>query len=360
MIVLVFGSATQPRPGLHGAAAGVALSMVGLTVGALGMVVPRVVPVVVQAPFFAVLVISSAALSWLQPQGPGFLGDFLAMATAATRLRGRAGAIAAAAALVSLGVAAVRAENPVMWFAVTGLGAVAVYVLGVFADQRREGQELAERLVDDLEQSRSAQARAAALAERHRLAREMHDVLAHSLAGLVLQLEGARLLTARTVPDPRLAEAIENAHHLAVAGLQEARRAIGALRDEQLPGPDQLRALVTQFEQDCGVPCRLSVEGPRQDLAAEARLTVFRAAQEALTNIRKYADPHRVEVRLAYEPNGIRLTVEDFGPGPVAASPGKHEGFGLTGMRERAELVDGTLRAGPTTAGFRVELWVPA
>jgi hypothetical protein len=96
----------------------------------------------------------------------------------------------------------------------TVLGAVAVYLLGVFANRLREGQELAERLVIELDRNQSAQAVAAALAERHQMAREMHDILAHSLTGVVLHLEGARMLAARTAPDPRLSAAVEEAHHL--------------------------------------------------------------------------------------------------------------------------------------------------
>ena len=124
----------------------------------------------------------------------------------------------------------------------------------------------------ELEQSRAAEARAAGLAERQRLAREMHDVLAHSLSGLLLQLEGARMLAAENPADPRLPEAIDRAHHLGKTGLEEARRAIGMLRDEELPGPDRLAGLVEQFEEDRGIPCRLIVSGEPHDLGSEARV----------------------------------------------------------------------------------------
>ena len=78
-----------------------------------------------------------------------------------------------------------------------------------------------------------------------------------------------------------------------------------------------------------------------------------------MTNIRKHACPDRVEVRLAYEPAGTRLTVEDFKAADGRPAPGGGTGYGLTGMRERAELLGGTLTAGPTAQGFRVDLWVP-
>jgi signal transduction histidine kinase len=112
------------------------------------------------------------------------------------------------------------------------------------------------------------------------------------------------------------------------------------------------------------------VSGPERRLGADACLAVYRVAQEALTNITKHARPDRVEVHLTYLPDTVCLTVEDFGPPGTAAVPGQADGgrrpasvrgsgYGLTGMRERAELLGGALRAGPTRTGFRVELEVP-
>jgi signal transduction histidine kinase len=187
----------------------------------------------------------------------------------------------------------------------------------------------------------------------------MHDVLAHSLSGLVLNLEGARLLADRTGADPQIADAIERARRLAKAGLEEARRAIAMLRDEALPGPERLQSLASEFEGDSGVACTLSVSGDGRDLESDSRLALYRVAQEALTNIRKHAQADRVELRLAYEPSGTRLTIEDFEVLAEHPPPGDGSGYGLTGMRERAELMGGTLTAGSTEGGFRVELWVP-
>jgi signal transduction histidine kinase len=218
---------------------------------------------------------------------------------------------------------------------------------------RRTGQLLAE-----LAATREAQAQAAKLAERQRLAREMHDVLAHSLSGLILQLEGARMLAAEDPADPRLPAAVERAHQLGRSGLEEARRAIGTLRDEELPGPERLAELARQFEQDRGVRCEVGTIGEPRALGSQARLALYRVAQEALTNVAKHADrPERVEVSLAYGPRLARLIVEDFGSGAGAPESG---GYGPTGMRERAELLGGRLTAAPTGHGFRVELEVPA
>jgi signal transduction histidine kinase len=107
------------------------------------------------------------------------------------------------------------------------------------------------------------------------------------------------------------------------------------------------------------VACSFVVVGVQRELGTDGRLTFYRVAQEALTNIRKHSCPQRVELSLAYEPAGTRLTIEDFEVRPPASPSGDSTGYGLTGMRERAELLGGTLGAEPTTHGFRVELWVP-
>ncbi len=169
-----------------------------------------------------------------------------------------------------------------------------------------------------------------------------------------------------TQPDPngRLPPALDRAHHLARSGLEEARRAIAALRDEDLPGPGGLEQLAADFEQDSHVATSLQITGAARELDSETSLTLYRVAQEALTNIRKHATPDRVEVSLNYDPDGTRLTVRDrTRVAPAAASLDRTDGgggYGLTGMRERAELLGGSLRADRTSDGFRVDLWIPA
>ena len=132
------------------------------------------------------------------------------------------------------------------------------------------------------------------------------------------------------------------------------------LRDDELPGPDRLTALTRSFQADTGVPARFTSSGAPRELASAVRLALYRVTQEALTNVRKHARPSRVEVRLSYLEDELTLTIEDFSanpPGPPATSP--DSGYGLTGMRERAELLGGTLDAGPTDTGFLVRLRVP-
>jgi len=364
VLVAIAGARTQPRPGFSGEHLGVLLALIGFAAAVAGAIASRRAPAAVQVPIlvplFALLLASSAVLVWLQPDGLGLVGVFIAVGAAGLRLPSRAGTALVVGALVASAVAATQAEHHSVTAAVLNeLGVAAFYLMARFAGRVQQGQEQAERLLKELEQTRQAQVQAAALAERQRLAREMHDVLAHSLSGLVLQLEGARLLAVRQDGDPQVADAVERAHQLARAGLGEARRAIGMLRDDELPGPERLPSLVCDFERDAGVPASLEVVGRQRELGSQARLTLYRTAQEALSNVRKHARPQRVELRLAYEPAGTRLTVEDFGgnrPAPLSDSGG----YGLTGMRERAELLGGQLRAGPTGTGFRVELWVPA
>ncbi|HEY7593032.1 MAG TPA: histidine kinase [Actinophytocola sp.] len=349
---------TQPRPALHGDGLVALLGLAGivacaaLLLGARGRFGLGGVYALV-----AVLAVSSAALVWVEPNGIGYLGGFVAAGAVAARAPVRTGALVAGAALVLLTVAGLAgAARPAASVLVSGLGMVACYRLGWYTREMRRRTEDAEALAGELARTRDAQVRAAALAERQRLAREMHDVLAHSLSGLALHLEAARLLAARNAGDERLTGSLERARHLAEAGLREAREAVGMLRDEDLPGPERLAALARDFERDTGVPCAVETTGEVAELPARVRLTLYRVAQEALTNVRKHAKADRVTIRLAHAPDGVRLSIADFG---APAGPPATSGYGVSGMRERAELLGGTLTASPTEAGFEVGLWVP-
>lgn len=338
-----------------------AIAVGGFALGGLGALTARYSRAAVRVFFAVMLLASSAALMRLQPGGPGLAGLFAGLVLLAPRVPDRfpvALSIAGAACLAAI-VVAVSNDSPTLAL----LSAIAIVGFpGMTLLARRLGQanHQAERLLIELEATRAAQARSAGLAERQRLAREMHDVLAHSLSGLMLQLEGARMLAAEDPSDPRLPGIIEHAHRLGRSGLEEARRAIGMLRDDELPGPERLAGLAAQFQEVSGVPCRFTESGQAYDLPSEARLAVYRVAQEALTNITKHACPERVEMHLGYEPRCTRLRVENFAvnsePPPAA---GAGPGYGLTGMRERAELLGGELTTAMTRGGFRVELQVP-
>ncbi len=354
----------HPAPGGRGAGLAVTIALIafcGATAASMWLAPAR--PPLLTA-LLVVAVVSTAALIAIQANGAGFLGVFPAVSLAALTLPERLSALVAAVAITAVSAAWVtRGRTPIVGIVLNDFGVLAVYLLSMFSRRLREGSQQAELLLAELEQSRAAQAMAAALGERQRLAREMHDVLAHSLSGLVLNLEGARLLARQSGADTAMGDAIERAHRLARTGLEEARRAIGMLRDDALPGPERLAALAAQFQEDSGIACAVEVAGRERDLGTECRLTLYRVAQEALTNVRKHSRAGRVEVRLSYEPGGTRLAIADFAaagqqPAPAAATDGT--GYGLTGMRERAELLGGSLAAGSTSDGFAVELWVPA
>ena len=364
LLLEVTGVRGTPPPALSGTGLLVLLALIGSAVGMTSAMPGDEVKPSVLTALLAVLIVSSGALFWLQPDGPGILGCFVAVTVAGIRLPRRTSALVGVAALAALAAPEPFATGQSLTsLLLDGAGLAAFYAMGDLVHRLREGQDLANRLVAELEESQQAQAEAAALSERQRAAREMHDVLAHSLSGLVVQLEAARLLAQRRGADAELSAAVERALHLGKSGLTEARRAIGMLRGDELPGPEALAALVAEFERDAGVHCTIEVSGAERPLSPPARLTLYRVAQEALTNVRRHAHPDGVEVRLAYEADGTRLTVEDSSV-EGATAPGNSEaaegGYGITGMRERAELLGGRLEAGPTEHGFRVELWVPA
>ena len=197
----------------------------------------------------------------------------------------------------------------------------------------------------------------AARDERERVAREVHDVLAHTLSALSVQIEGARMLLEERPGDPRALEIMDRARRLVAAGLAETGQAVAALRGDVPAGPQALRRLVDDFALESGVVCRFQVGGEAAALAPDASVALYRAAQEALTNIRKHAHATEVTVTLRYVDRRAELIIDDVGrPKPSPAS----SGYGLTGIRERTELLGGRLDAGPTVDGYRVRLSVPA
>jgi signal transduction histidine kinase len=253
-------------------------------------------------------------------------------------------AVALAATLAATGASL---ESVTIW---TGALVVAL-LLGMVRQQREARLEQSRLLADE-------QARAGALAERARLAREIHDVLAHSLSALSVQLETAAALLERD----RAADAaviVDRAGRLARDGLTETRRAVGALRGDPVPLPELVRELTAGYGADLGAPAAFAIEGEPRELSAETGLALFRGAQEALTNVRKHAPGSAVAVRLEYPPGAVRLTVRNHGPaGPP--SSGLSTGYGLTGLRERAELAGGAVEAGPCDDGWRVDVRMPA
>jgi signal transduction histidine kinase len=211
--------------------------------------------------------------------------------------------------------------------------------------------------------------------ERARIARELHDVVAHHISMIAVQAETARLATPGMPPAG--AERLLAIGDTARAGLTEMRRLLGVLRedagppDEQQarhpqPGLDQLLALVDAARLASGATTRLIVAGTPAALDPGVELAAYRITQEALTNARRHAPGAPVDVELRFTDEVLRLRVRDAGPGPAAgrqtADPGSEStGHGVQGMRERAAAVGGRLQAGPSAAGgFVVEAELPA
>ena len=191
------------------------------------------------------------------------------------------------------------------------------------------------------------------------MSRELHGVLAHCLSGLAVQLEAARLLALATVADAQLVQLITSARGLAQSGMLDARRAIQTLRNDEIPGPAQLPALVSETTSTLGIPVTLQVEGSPRPLAPEASLTVYRAVQEALTNVARHAG-HGAHVTVLLRWGADRLDVWVIDRGGDGTDTGLAPGgFGLTSMAERASLHGGQLDAGPSDGGFTVHLRLP-
>jgi signal transduction histidine kinase len=355
IVFIVETFTTSPHPGLHGRDAAVLGATIAFVAAAVGsQPASDRVPVTRRVALLVAVAVATAVLAAVQPKGIWQAGPYFVGIMAAARLDRRAGVLTLAFTMILLlAVAAIRGHGASVPSVL--LGAVPWFLLMRVLRALREQR-------DELAASRAAEAEAAAAAARGRLAREMHDVLAHSLSALALQLETTRLLARDRKTDDDVTRAIDQAHHLAATGLEEARRAIATERGDALPGPERIGVLAGAFGEQSGLPVEVEVQGEPRELPPEARLAMYRTAQEALTNIRRHATPERVEVRLDYGPRTTVLVVEDHAPPgtpPPVALGAAGSGYGLTGMRERAELLGGELLAAPTGDGFRVELRLP-
>ncbi|GAA2601313.1 MULTISPECIES: sensor histidine kinase [Streptomyces] len=245
------------------------------------------------------------------------------------------------------------------------------WVLGDSIRTRRAYFAQLEERATRLEKEREAQSKVAVAAERARIARELHDVVAHNVSVMVVQADGAAYVL-DAAPD-QAKKALETISSTGRQALAEMRRLLGVLRTgeheeagEYVPQPDvqQIEDLVEQCRTS-GLPVDFKVEGTPRPLPSGVELTAYRIVQEALTNTRKHGGPNAgASVRLVYFDDGLGLLVEDDGKGAP------HElyeeggfdgrGHGLIGMRERVGMVGGTLDAGPRPGGgFRISALLP-
>jgi signal transduction histidine kinase len=234
----------------------------------------------------------------------------------------------------------------------TVVTAVAMLLVRRVIGDRERRAELAER-------ERDVAAREAVVEERARIARELHDVIAHNVSMIVVQAGAERRLVERGSTQ----EVLESIEQIGRSALTEMRRLVGMLRsdaDDPLapqPGLDDLPTLVTQVR-EAGLPVELRIEGEQRELAAGVELSAYRIVQEALTNALKHAGDAHAEVRVRYGPDSLELEIADDGAG--AAGRAASGGHGLVGMRERAALYGGRLDAGRrASGGFAVRVVLP-
>jgi signal transduction histidine kinase len=234
-----------------------------------------------------------------------------------------------------------------------GGSALVAWTIGDSMRFRRGYYAALEERANRLEADRHVQAKMAAAAERARIARELHDVIAHNVSVMVVQADGAGYAMRS---DPAKAEAALAA--IASTGrqaLNEMRALLGVLRtaDDQaalapLPGLGELRELLDQAR-SAGLQVSYTLSGAPRDLPEGAELAAYRVVQESLTNTRKHAGPDAsASVALRYEPDGLVVEVTDNG---IAVPAGDNAGNGLAGMRERVEMYGGTVQAGPLPSG---------
>ncbi|MFD6415586.1 sensor histidine kinase [Streptomyces sp. NPDC060194] len=245
------------------------------------------------------------------------------------------------------------------------------WVLGDSMRTRRAYFAQLEERADRLEKEREAQSKLAVQAERARIARELHDVVAHNVSVMVVQADGAAYVL-DAAPD-QARKALETISGTGRQALAEMRRLLGVLRTgehqesgEYVPQPDveQIEDLVVQVRES-GLPVDFKVEGTARALPSGVELTAYRIVQEALTNTRKHGGPEAgASVRLVYFDDGLGLLIEDDGRGAAhelyedGGADGR--GHGLIGMRERVGMVGGTLDAGPRPGGgFRISALLP-
>ncbi|WP_308164690.1 sensor histidine kinase [Nonomuraea sediminis] len=312
---------------------------------------------------FAVVALASLA-GWLA--GFGLLAAngavLIAMYGVAARSRLRWAIAAGAVAELGIALLVLRPDESLVVlakeYAAFSVFVVAIWIAGIQAGTRR-------RYVHSLVERARQQALITAAAERARIARELHDVVAHDVSVIVLHADGAGYAL-HTEPD-LAAQALQTISATGRQALAEMRRLVGVLRDDTgthephapQPGLAALGDLVDQIR-TAGLPTDLTLHGPARPLPEGLQLAIYRIVQEALTNALKHGGPGtRATVEVDLRPEEIRLDIADDGRGaPALQVTGGH---GLAGMRERAALYGGDLHAGPLPGGgFHVSVRMPA
>jgi signal transduction histidine kinase len=344
-------------------------------------------PLTVQAGFFAAgaVLLGAWALVGRMPARRRALGPVLAALAvcSAPATTADGGALIAFAILAAL--AAGAETSLVVGCVVTGIGVIAVdigaivtgastgatlgypllLVVSLLAGRNRAVYRLqAEQsaiMIAQLQALRTEQRQVAALDERARIAREIHDVLAHSLGALGIQIQTARALLSDSGDVQRSLSVLDAAQRMATEGLVETRRAVHALRSDTRPLAEELTALACAHQARHDSPVEVTVTGSGERLGPDAELALLRAAQESLVNAGKHAPGQAVTITLEQDdPTTLRVTHALNHPSDGTAARGSNTGgYGLVGMRERLLLLGGSLSAGPDGSGWSVVASVP-
>jgi signal transduction histidine kinase len=275
--------------------------------------------------------------------------------------------LAAALAVTAAGILAIEVSGLAFGQSYgTLLGLPAIVLTGLVIGHNWGGYrvqaEQAAALLAQREQLQAEQRRADLLDERARIAREIHDVLAHSLGALGIQIQAARSVLHKDAG--QASDLLAAAQQMAAEGLVETRRAVQALRTDTLPLDEELALATDTHAQRYHVPVSYDTGGVPAGLPPDATLALLRIAQEALVNAAKHAAGQPVAVRLDYGDADVRLTVRnDLPPDTGTRQPADvstvNGGYGLTGMHERLRLLNGTLEAGPRDGQWVVTAELP-
>ncbi len=345
LIVIILASvAIWPRPGDHHPVLTVVVLLLNCVLLCIRLTRREAIPERLRLTLLGLAVLASTALLGLTEVSSATIFAFFAAGHAGFRLRSRDALVLAGATSI-LGATVLGLHHGEAPWYVGALTGVSVFI-GMSSRARAEALAAAQRAAAQAERAAQAEARELALAERGRIARDVHDVLAHSLAGINMQLEVADALLDDGQIEPAQA-ATRRAQSLVRAGLTEVQRTVRALREDALPLVETLRAMLAEWPDAV-----LQVSGEVVELDVRVAQALVRCAQEALTNAHKYAPHAPLRVTLDYAAAATRLSVAN-GPAGAATRPlaTSGSGMGLVGMRERVALVGGTVQAGPILDG---------
>nr|WP_256106569.1 histidine kinase [Streptomyces sp. ODS05-4] len=355
LAVIVVGALTIRPMGPSGQGLAVAVLFVVNCAALLARRLPEhKVPPRLALVWLALAVVFAAALLGLSSSGTGYLFAFLLAGHIGYRLETRPALVLAGfCSLLCGAVLYLRlgtGHELLPW--VFGLTAGVPVLVGIVKRTQRRAVRAAIEAAESAERAARAEARTAVLSERGRIARDVHDVLAHSLAGINMQLELVdALIDAGDLE--RVREANATAHGLVKESLKQAQWTVHALREDVLPLRESLAAMLASF----GHHDALTVTGSERQVPAQAVQHLLRIAQEALTNAARHAPGGAVAVELEFASASTALRVRNR-PATRRTVPSAGSGMGLVGMRERVALLGGTLTAGPVTEGPRQGDWL--